>query len=71
METMNLISEKVEKKAGIKVEVIKSKPDKELSDFDKRNFVADHRQFSEITSWTPQICLSEGIDRTLDYFLSL
>mgnify|MGYP001304611442 CR=1 FL=1 len=71
METMNLISEKVEKKAGTKVELIKSKPEKELSDFDKRNFVADHKQFSEITSWTPQIFLSEGIDRTLDYFLSL
>jgi UDP-glucose 4-epimerase len=34
------------------------------------DYVADDRRFRELTGWTPQVGLSEGLQRSLDYFSS-
>ena len=34
------------------------------------DYVADDRRFRELTGWTPQVGLGEGLQRSLDYFRS-
>ena len=38
---------------------------KKMSDFDKRNFVANIKKFKKITGWSPKISLLEGIKNTI------
>ena len=36
-----------------------------MSDFDKRNFIANIKRFKKVTGWSPKISLIEGIKNTI------
>ena len=43
--------------------------DTKLSDFDKRNFIPDIKNFKRMTKWKPNVSLDKGIQITIDYLL--
>ena len=65
---LHQVADRVAQKTGIEVKVDHIHPPTGLSPIEGRNFIADPRSFTEITGWEPQYSLSEGIDRTLDFF---
>ena len=65
---LHQVADRVAQKMGIGVKVDHIQPPTGLSPIEGRNFIADPRSFTEITGWEPQYSLSEGIDRTLDFF---
>ena len=69
-EAINLVAERVEKKTGQRAPVIHVDPPASLSPIEARNFVADTSRFTRATGWEARVSLVEGIDRTIDFFLS-
>ena len=69
-DAINLVAERVEKKTGQRAAVIHVEPPASLSPIETRNFVADTTRFTQATNWKARVSLIEGIDRTIDYFLS-
>lgn len=67
---INLVAERAGLKTGRRVPVQYVEPPSGLSPIESRNFVANITRFASATGWLPQVKLSEGIDRTLEYFLS-
>lgn len=43
----------------------------EVEPFGLRNFVADISKFGKLTGWRPEVFFKSGIERTIDYILSL
>jgi len=68
LEAINLVAERVAIKTGKRAPVVSVEPPNSLSPIERRNFIADTRQFTLATGWKAKIHLSEGIDRTIDYF---
>jgi nucleoside-diphosphate-sugar epimerase len=69
-EAFRIVAERVAAKTGRKVEVIHITPPGGLSPIETRNFFADITEFSAATGWIPRYPLAEGVDRTIDYFMS-
>lgn len=69
-EAFSMVAEKVAKKTGKLVDVIRVTPPAGLSPIEKRSFFADVREFSDCTNWQPRFSLNEGIEHTIDSFLS-
>ena len=44
--------------------------DTKLSNFDKRNFIPNIKNFSNITEWKPKVSLVKGIKITINYLLN-
>jgi nucleoside-diphosphate-sugar epimerase len=61
----------VGKRLGNPVPVTQVEPPKGLSLIEARSFVADPEPFAKATGFRPTVTLDEGIERTLDHFLSL
>jgi UDP-glucose 4-epimerase len=69
LEAAALIADRVRLKTGRQPEVRRIEPPQRPSEIDARNFVADTRSFSGATGWTPQVPLTDGVDRTIQYCL--
>ena len=65
---LHQIADKANQKTGKQVRVDQIAPPAGLSPIEERNFIADPTSFSKITGWKTQYSLSEGIDRTLEFF---
>jgi nucleoside-diphosphate-sugar epimerase len=61
----------VGKRLGREIEVKHVEPPKGLSSIEHRSFVADPEPFEKATGFRPRVTLDEGIERTLDHFLTL
>lgn len=67
-QTVNLIADRIAAKTK-KWPVIDEDATATIQAVEWRNFIADSRRFKELSGWSPTVALSEGIDRTVDYFL--
>jgi len=65
-----LIADRVAHRTGLRVPVEHVDPPAELSPIEQRNFVADISGFSAATGWQPRVSLKEGIDQTIEAFMS-
>ena len=67
MDAVNLVADRVALRTGYRpaVTLDSTVP---IEAVEWRNFVADTSRFHVATSWSPQVSLLEGIDRTIDYF---
>ena len=65
-----LIADRVAHRTGLRVPVEHVDPPAELSPIEERNFVADISGFSAATGWRPRVTLKEGIDQTIEAFMS-
>jgi UDP-glucose 4-epimerase len=65
---IELVASRVASKGGIEAPVIHVDPPVKLTPIDTRNFVASTRSFQSQTGWQSQVCLTEGIDRTIDFY---
>jgi UDP-glucose 4-epimerase len=68
-QAMSLISERVSLRAEKVVNIIHVDAPQTLLAIEDRNFVADTRQFTEVTAWTADYGLADGIDRTMEDYL--
>jgi len=66
---VHLVRDQVKSKTGSEAEVKHIDPPKDLSAIEYRNFVADTKAFHKATGWKARVDLSEGISRTVDYFI--
>lgn len=64
-----MIADKVAQHTG-KKPTVEEDTKEILEAIEWRNFTADTSRFTEATGWESSISLDEGIDRTIDYFLS-
>jgi UDP-glucose 4-epimerase len=69
-EAVRLVAERILIKTGKTVKVNHIQPPENLSQIEERNFIAETSNFSASTGWRPRFALSEGIDRTIDFFNS-
>jgi len=67
-ETFHLIARRAAVRTGRAPAVTHVPPPPGLSPIEGRNFVADPARFAAATGWAPEVSLSEGIDRTMDFF---
>jgi nucleoside-diphosphate-sugar epimerase len=65
LQTINLVAERVAIKTGMRVPVVNIAPPSQLSLIETRNFVADTRQYANLTGWRAKWTLTEGIDATI------
>lgn len=47
---------------------VESRSADELDPINRRSFVADNRQFKQISGWQPKIGLEEGLRKTMEYY---
>lgn len=64
-DAITLVSERAQRKTGVRVPVLHTEPPSMLSPIEFRNFIADSREFYRATGWKATCLLEEGIDRTL------
>jgi nucleoside-diphosphate-sugar epimerase len=65
-----LVAERIALRTGRRAPVTHVTPGRPLSPIEERNFVANITRFTRETGWVPRTNLAEGIDRTVDFFLS-
>ncbi|MEM8532503.1 MAG: NAD-dependent epimerase/dehydratase family protein, partial [Chloroflexota bacterium] len=68
--TIRLLSERLAHVAERRAPTYHVEPPRPLLQIEQRNFVANSSRFAEITGWRSQVNLTEGIDRTIDYYLT-
>jgi UDP-glucose 4-epimerase len=69
-EAVNLVSDRVALRTGKRVSVVHVEPPHSQSPIEARNFVADTTSFTQATTWQARVKLTEGIDRTMDFFIN-
>lgn len=69
-EAVSMVAERVGARLGHPIVVTHLDPPRTLSPIEERNFVADSRKFSEASGWHATTPFAEGIDLTIEYFLS-
>ena len=62
-----MLREKLKLNKKINVKIVK--PPEGLSPIEDRNFVADPKSFSRLTGWQPVTSLTDGIGKTIEFFL--
>ncbi|MFH0855109.1 MAG: NAD-dependent epimerase/dehydratase family protein [Candidatus Omnitrophota bacterium] len=67
---VNLVAERARAKTGRGVNVEHIAPPEGLSGIEFRNFVADTTNFKQATGWLPKVCLAQGLDLTIGYYLN-
>jgi nucleoside-diphosphate-sugar epimerase len=70
LQAINLVAERVAMKTGKRVPVVNIEPPSLLSPIEFRNFVADTHQFTKTTGWRAKWNLHEGIDATIQAFIT-
>lgn len=71
VDAINLVADRVKLRLGRRPAVVHVTPPDGISPIENRDFIADSGRFRSATGWVPRVNLSDGIDQTLDYFLSL
>jgi len=69
-EAVNMVAERSLAKIGKKVAVEHIEPPSPQSPIESRNFIANTERFNTATHWQAATTLQEGIDRTIDAYLS-
>jgi nucleoside-diphosphate-sugar epimerase len=69
-DAFNLIADRVAHRTGFRVPVEYVDAPGEQSPIEERNFVADISGFSAATGWQPKVRLKDGIDRTINAFMT-
>ena len=69
-EAVNLVADRVALKLGNRPPVVHISPPAHLALIETRNFVADTSRFSNATGWRAIVSLTEGIDLTIERFLT-
>jgi nucleoside-diphosphate-sugar epimerase len=64
------VAERVALKTGERVPVVNIEPPSRISLIEFRNFVADTRQYTKSTCWKAKYSLPEGIDATIQAFIT-
>jgi nucleoside-diphosphate-sugar epimerase len=70
VDTFNLMADRVKVSQGFRPQVTHVSPPDSQAAIENRDFVADTHLFRSATGWTPQVSLSDGIDRTIEFFLA-
>lgn len=70
LQAINLVAERVAIKTGKRVPVVNIAPPSLLSPIEFRNFVADTHQYTKSTGWRAKWTLTEGIDATIQKFIT-
>lgn len=68
-EAINLVADRVALRNGHRVPVVHIDPPESLSPIESRSFIADTSFFTKETEWKATVSLTEGIDRTIEFFL--
>jgi nucleoside-diphosphate-sugar epimerase len=68
VEAIQQVAARVASKTGIEVPVVHAVPPGTLSPIDTRNFTASTTLFQGRTGWRAMVSLTEGIDRTIDFY---
>ena len=69
VDAFNLVAQRVEQRLGERPLISHISPPEDLLYIEERNFIADTGRFTSATGWVPQVSLTDGIDRTLEYIL--
>lgn len=69
-DAFNLLADRVNLRLGYRPQVTHIPPPASQAAIENRDFVADTSLFRSATGWTPQVSLSRGIDRTIEFFLT-
>ena len=64
-----LIQDQVKEKTGRKVNLNYTSFPKDISPIEFRNFIADSTSFKKATGWKAKVLLTEGIRKTIDYYI--
>ena len=67
-DVINLVADRTEIITGVRPPVEHVPSPDDLSPYSERDFVVDSTLFQQTTGWRPKIALSDGIDRSLEYF---
>ena len=70
VDAVNLVADRVALVKGHRPEVLHIPAPEGLGPIEERDFVADSSLFRSATGWAPKVLLTEGIDRTIQYFMS-
>lgn len=70
LKAFDLVAERVALKTKQQVPVIHVEPPTPQSPIEARNFVADSSKFARATGWQTNYSLPQGIDHTIDFYLS-
>jgi nucleoside-diphosphate-sugar epimerase len=66
---INQVADRAALITGVRPPVEHVLPPDDLASNSERDFIADSNLFQKSTGWRPQVTLSDGIDRSLRYFL--
>lgn len=69
-DAVTLVAERVGRRTGRKVPVVHVESPRPESPIEARDFVANAGLFSSATGWSATVSLKDGIDRTIDAYLS-
>jgi nucleoside-diphosphate-sugar epimerase len=69
-DAIHLVAARVERKTGRRVAVTHVPPPARFSPIENRDFVANTTKFASATGWRANVSLEQGIDRTIDAFLT-
>jgi nucleoside-diphosphate-sugar epimerase len=70
LQAINLVAERVAIKTDKRVPVVNIEPPSLLSPIEFRNFVADTHQYTKSTGWRAKWSLTEGIDATIQEYVT-
>ena len=68
VDVVHLVVDKIAERFNIHSVIKHISPPEQLLSIENRNFEANFTKFSKATGWSPQISLSDGIDRTIESF---
>jgi len=69
LDAINQVADRAALITGARPPVEHVLPPDDLTSNSERDFIADSSLFQKSTGWSPQVTLSDGIDRSLRYFL--
>lgn len=70
-EMIEMVRDAVFAKRGIRSDILFVPEPEGTSPIEHRNFIADTKPLSDDSGWNPVVTLSEGIGKTVEYYLSL
>lgn len=69
-DSIYLVKERVLEKTGKQIDIVNIPPPSTSFLIEERNFIADISRFTSSTGWQPKFSLNNGIDRTIDSYLT-
>lgn len=69
-QTVEIVRDKVSQKVHRSIDIKFIPPPRNMSKIEYRHFVADTTRFNSATNWQARTSLSEGITKTIEYFIN-